>query len=773
MNKRIFTVAVATMVMGFGLQAQNNGNTGPTLKGVGGGYSQDNRILENFDSKNYQKVEVSEGLQIKSTGENSYVIYKEIKNQPSKIKNNYNFKIIIESEMSWMGNITIGNGDDFFELVGWWNVEDNIYETTLPEGYYDIVVSGQVPNYDWFETAIIFFDQIHIDKNTELTADFTETFHTISLAPVDDDNVLIGDWAEDNTDIFFIITMHPSINMSNSWRFFGFPISDINFHVKDMGDRNKLQVAVGAYNEIKGDEYFISFPEIVDGITEDIVLQNTSEEIIHFKQIINVPENFDDVLYSYTGFLQINYDFELMHSWVYYSGATRERIRDKDAPYSLYSNIRYNETPKTRDMNMFVLPLSYDFYNFEMPRPWDFRGLVAGNPMAINDDGELIMNFFPKFSGVLGSLNDINEIIGSLGNNPLTKVWNEEEFYYEGFRTPILYHQSMNFTAETNPYEINGVNDFWFLFLGEFGEQKFNHGDMTVKITGDGTEIYNDQIFKLYAPRFWGLNLDGNCSKYEIEIFNDDVFAYGRRMVNHSFIEFDMTTPDVDPPTLTMLRVIDNEKISMFISDINSARLEITAADYKFAFEEIPGEPGEYYAFIAYDKKPDIEIFWSSDGETFHELPAAEDESKFHLGYGNFFNVSLAPLAEAGIEEGWITIKIILTDEVGNSQVQLLNPLFYYGDFVGIDKQILSNKLTSSAYPNPFTEKITVELENPVSGLTYFEIYDITGRIIHQQKTDANNTKSFTYNGKHLKAGVYFYGIYNGGNVVSGKIVKN
>ena len=759
MNKRIFTVAVATMVMGIGLQAQNNGNTGLTLKDVGGGYSKNNRIIENFDGKHNQKIQVSDGLKVKSISENSYAIQGEIKNQPSATKINWEFKLTIEGEWNFLAVI---NGDDFLGVADPWDLEGNVYETTLPEGYYDIFISGGESLDD---RAFLFFEQIFIGEDTDMKADFEDAIYFISIAPLDINNVLINDWAGENSDIVF--DFYFSTQNLRYWSFFfDSRISDCMIRFNDIKmNRNKIIATLISYNEITGDYYIVEFQPIEE-ISGDIVLENSSDEFYHFEQMINIPENFEGVLYSKSKWIRFWYNFELgRHGW--FSINTDNRVRDKNIPYSLFSNIRYNDSPQTGETNTFVMPISSDFYDEE---DWnEIQGSVVGNPMAMNDKGELIMNFFPKFNSFI--FYDINEIISSLGNNPHTKVWNKEEYYYEGYRTPILYHQSLNITAETNPFEEETiVGDYLFLFLGEYSEQKYNHSDMIAKITGDGIEIFNDSIYKLSYLWLWDIILDDTRSQYHIEIFNDDVFAYGKKMKNHSIIDFDMTKTDVNPPTLTMLRIIDNEKISMFISDVNTARLEITTGDFELEFEEYYGW---YLENFAYNKKPDIEIFWSSDNETFYELPALEDESKFHPGYGNFFNVSLAPLAEAGIDEGWITIKIILTDEVGNSQVQLLDPLFYYGDFVGIDKQILSNKLTSSAYPNPFTEKITVELENPVSGLTYFEIYDITGRIIHQQKTDANNTKSFTYNGKHLKAGVYFYGIYNGGNVVSGKIVKN
>ena len=759
MKRRFFTVAAATLVMGFGLQAQNSMKQ--SFNNDYEGYSKDNRRVEFFDGNTHRKVEVSEGLQVKKTGENSYVTYKEIKNQPSLSKNNYQFKLTIEGE--WR-NLAIGNGDEFSDLVAWNDIGGNIYEIILPEGIYDIAILGYTSNRF---PASVFIEQILIDEDTEITANFSDAIYEISLAPVDVDNILIDEWAGWTSSIDFYILMHSSINLNISTNYLYFPISLLKWYTNDTGIRNKLQVTVGAYNETTGDEYFVALPTIENGIVENIVLQNTNDELFQFKQMINVPEGFDDVLYSYTAYLKVYYDFEKEeHGCEYSTGWSPDKKRDKNTPYSLYTNLKYNNKPQT-GMNVFIMPITYDFYDLNGMSDIK-KGMVIGNPMAINNNGEMIMNFFPKFDDDFNiSDSDIMNIILSLGNNPLTKVWNEEEFFYEGYRTPILYHHTLNTGPETNPFKVTIVKNR-LVFLGEFGEAKFNHCDLNATITDNENEIFNDNIHKL---NHWQMT-NADQPNFQIEVINDEVFAYGQNMVNRTVINFDVTKTDVNPPTLTMLRVIENEKVSMFISDVSNAHLEVTAGDFTISFEEFSQYPGSYYQIFTYDKKPDIKIFWSYDGETFNELSILEDESKFHLGYGNFFNVSLAPLAASGIKEGWITVKIVLTDEVGNSQVQVLDPLFYYGDFVGIDKTTLSNNVKNAAYPNPFTDNITIELDNSVSGLTYFEIYDIFGKIVHQQKLNATDTKSFSYNGKHLKEGVYFYRIYNQGNVISGKIVK-
>jgi hypothetical protein len=333
--------------------------------------------------------------------------------------------------------------------------------------------------------------------------------------------------------------------------------------------------------------------------------------------------------------------------------------------------------------------------------------------------------------------------------NPLSKVWKKDEFFDEGYRTPMLYHQALN-TGGGFPRLNNKL-----LFMGEYGEQKYNHGDLIVNIYGDENIVYQDSIYLLNKLNY----MNATCSQYKIEVVNDQVFAYGENMVNRSTLHFDITKNDVNPPTLTMLRVLNNDSISMFITDNTDAHLEIAAGDFSFNSEG-----------MKYVSKPDIEVFWSYDGDEYFELPVEEDVSKFHPSYGNFFNVNLESTLR-GCIVAWITIKIVLTDEAGNKQEQIFEPLFLSSGSVGIEDYFME-KQNGIAYPNPFKDIVKIEVEKPLSGEVYFEIYDIAGRIIYQEKINGHNTNSFFWNGSRVKEGVYFYGIYGKNGVISGKIMK-
>ena len=641
MYKKIFTVAVATF-MTFGLTAQKQIFETPKTE-----YSQNKRKVETFDSQRYHKVEVSDGLQVTKIdtenrqGVKSYVAHREIKNQPSKVSVNHNFKLTIVGDFERM---LISNGkdyddDDYFEdnhmiYMG------NIYESLVPEGYYDIVIYGYMGDgITELNPVFYFIEQLHITEDTELTADFADATNKIELELVDINNNPLDGMLLD-TEIACILIQHPSISSVwdcsfGSWDYEFWP--NFALYVNDMGTRNKLIITAQGYDPEENLTYYLSFPAMSE-INSSLVLEYSSDELVHFNQMYNISKELTEDSYANLSRWIFMYQ-DGLHGWYGSSGWSIVRTYDRNKPFSLYTNAQFNDSPQSGDVNILVSPVFYEFYDIYGGYP-RFEGKVIPFPMAKNDDGELIIDFFAKFNDfdILDIDNFTNELAEKVCNNPLSRVYDMEEYFYEGFRTPLLYHQALHFSA--NPFGGGPILRNNLLYLGEYGEQKYNHGDLIVNIKGDDTEIYNDEIYILNGK--WDLN--PNCSQYKIEVINDQVFAYGKNMVNSAIIEFDVTKSDPNPPTLTMLRVIDNEKISINVTDPNSARLEIAAGDF-FAYRH----PHYRFAF-GYDKKPNIEIFWSSDGVVFNELPVIEDESKFYIGSGNFFNAALAPIFEAGVD---------------------------------------------------------------------------------------------------------------------------
>ncbi|MCK9205116.1 MAG: T9SS type A sorting domain-containing protein, partial [Bacteroidales bacterium] len=247
---------------------------------------------------------------------------------------------------------------------------------------------------------------------------------------------------------------------------------------------------------------------------------------------------------------------------------------------------------------------------------------------------------------------------------------------------------------------------------------------------------------------------------------NSEVHAYNVTLNNTSDIEFDLNKEDAMPPTLTILRVIDQDgKENINVLDLESSKIEIAAGDFSIVYDEYNNP----YKML-YTGKPSIEVYWTTDGQTYTQLEASEKENMFHVSYGNFFEVSLAPLTGL-VNDQWVSLKIVVTDEAGNFQRQELTPLFYVGDIVGLIEKPSINALSHSVYPNPFSKTVTIKVEKPINGNAIFEIYDAMGKIISQRTINCIGKSEFTWE-ENVNTGMYFYKIYTNEGVVQGKFVK-
>lgn len=86
-----------------------------------------------------------------------------------------------------------------------------------------------------------------------------------------------------------------------------------------------------------------------------------------------------------------------------------------------------------------------------------------------------------------------------------------------------------------------------------------------------------------------------------------------------------------------------------------------------------------------------------------------------------------------------------------------------------LDNFSLSSKLMIQAYPNPFNQKLNIEITSFVGGLK-FNMLDISGRVVIKEKEIDN--KCFNIDTKNLPSGVYFLTVCSSNIKVIKKVVK-
>lgn len=78
-------------------------------------------------------------------------------------------------------------------------------------------------------------------------------------------------------------------------------------------------------------------------------------------------------------------------------------------------------------------------------------------------------------------------------------------------------------------------------------------------------------------------------------------------------------------------------------------------------------------------------------------------------------------------------------------------------------EELLSSKIYLSAYPNPFTNEITIKYDYKTNSNATLEIYDLTGRVV--EHIDLSQAKGFVNINPEINAGIYFVKLINGANV--------
>jgi len=117
-------------------------------------------------------------------------------------------------------------------------------------------------------------------------------------------------------------------------------------------------------------------------------------------------------------------------------------------------------------------------------------------------------------------------------------------------------------------------------------------------------------------------------------------------------------------------------------------------------------------------------------------------------------------------------------DPVGSAIIHYYVKDIYFveSDFVTnpyINKIVNPVSFVSQNYPNPFTEKTTIDVTIQSPTTLSIEVMNILGQLVY--KNDAGNVQSgkhrFVIDGSMLKPGIYLYTIHAGGNSVTKKMI--
>ena len=163
-----------------------------------------------------------------------------------------------------------------------------------------------------------------------------------------------------------------------------------------------------------------------------------------------------------------------------------------------------------------------------------------------------------------------------------------------------------------------------------------------------------------------------------------------------------------------------------------------------------------------------MEVYCAIEQDEWEPLVFEEDESLFDEDYGNVFTADLGQLESRALNK-WVSLKFVLTDESGNTQMQELSNVFYSGESVSVNEQ---TALMHTVYPNPFNNEVRITAAQAVNGEANIVVYNVLGEQVYIKAENCTETQDFTIDGSAWKLGVYFYSISTENGVLQGKIVK-
>jgi hypothetical protein len=110
----------------------------------------------------------------------------------------------------------------------------------------------------------------------------------------------------------------------------------------------------------------------------------------------------------------------------------------------------------------------------------------------------------------------------------------------------------------------------------------------------------------------------------------------------------------------------------------------------------------------------------------------------------------------------------------GNIQIHTTGGAFAYSANTSI-YQTTASPLSVTAYPNPFTDKVTFTIASPVSGKASLDIYNLMGQKLHtvyQGYLFAGRGQVIEYNVPSAFKGALIYTLKVGNQQVNGKVIQ-
>lgn len=715
-----------------------------------------NKFTVNYGENNYFTVTSTKDMVFEQKGDNVILGRMALPNS-IPVKN--------EAEMHSLTICPEGNWD-FLVIHSSNGYHNDVYSFMSPEGLCDIVEDGDYEvfvrgeNQEGNTFISTYFLSVYEDTTFTPTA-CSDATHEISVIGVDEYGHSLSEkyiklmyydvmlhWSGED---YFILYLCGTQNVSQ--------LSNLKFNDLTELDRISVHAWMATFdNESWQKHYFIQYPAIVGSDNMNWTIENNMEDMKTHEENFVIADGNEGYYYvdycKYIG--SENYDYVEGVNRMAFGGFNSNCTFNPNEPIIMVTNI------DVRDPNMYeegeikikLSPNVYQTMHLE-----DVRDRVMSPFMYYDANGILIREPFDEFENFFSH----DQTPYFFTSTPVSNLYLDKNLIY-GERTPIAYFQSRNYNEFTSPWGDNFCEG-QFKFIGENGCQREGDEFSMIQVKINDEEVFYDKLF-YYNQMVGGFGLE-EPGVVQIEILNDHLVFDGIEKTNKTSTTFDLNLFDAIPPTLTILQVMDeNNNEQVYLSNYTNAHINFAAGDFTGHIDEVY----ETINYMQYQDKPNVEVFYSIDNGEWTSLEYTEDQTMFHPNYGNFFTIDLSQL-DASVADKWVSLKFIVTDEVGNTQTQELSNVFYAGENVSVNEHTAEG-LQHAVYPNPFSSEVKITTAQSVNGVVNIAVYNILGEQVYSKTKNCTETKEFTIDGSTWKAGVYFYSISTDDGLLQGKIVK-
>ncbi len=280
---------------------------------------------------------------------------------------------------------------------------------------------------------------------------------------------------------------------------------------------------------------------------------------------------------------------------------------------------------------------------------------------------------------------------------------------------------------------------------------------------------FNDQILLSGSvPEFPAIYNYNDLGVYTLALSNTDYIVNDINGEVKNILTFDVSEEKANPPRIDRFYIKDeNGMISLnnTLKKNTAASLVLNAYDYSLNFENVPVLTNNIEVYY----KSYYEDTWAA--LTVEDRPDLSDTLFNNYPYAPYcvpyycYSSDLSPAIETA---GYIDLKIVLKDEFGNSNTNILHPAFFVYDGVGLNEPepVLSSV---DIYPNPVTNTLTLNyaVDEPYRTI----IINTAGDIVYTASVTGNKTQSINLKSLNLANGIYFIQLISDSKTITKKII--